>query len=115
MRLGLGLMYAYSGYSIFQHPEKWEWAVASLPPFLGGIITNRIGVDNYLKMQGLGELLLAFIFIAWFIPRRIVKWAAVLAVLEMAAILWIVGVDTVTFRDIGLLGAALALAAILIR
>ncbi len=109
LRLGLGLMYVYSGLDIFRHPTAWYWAVRPLPQFLQVLINNQIGINTYLKLQAAGELVLAFAFLAWFLPRKFVRWAALLAAVEMALILWLVGVDGVTFRDIGLLGAALAL------
>lgn len=109
LRLGLGAMYAFSAYDIWVHPTAWYWAIRPLPQFLQVVVNNQIGINNYLKIQAAGELALAFLFLAWFLPRRIVRAASVLAALEMALILWFVGVDAVTFRDIGLLGAALAL------
>ena len=115
MRLGLGVMYAYSGYDIFVHPTAWYWAVRPLPQFLQVIINNQIGINNYLKIQAIGELALAFLFFAWFLPWRFVRAASALAALEMVLILWLVGVDAITFRDIGLLGAALALLALSFR
>lgn len=115
LRLGLGLMYVYSGIDIFRHPTAWYWALRPLPQFLQVIINNEIGINNYLKIQAVGELALAFLLLAWFLPRRFVRWAAGLAAVEMALILWFVGIDAVTFRDIGLLGAALALLALSYR
>lgn len=109
LRLGLGLMYVFSAYDIFVHPTAWYWAIRPLPQFLQTIINNQIGIDNYLKFQAVEELLLALLFIAWFLPRWVVQFASVLAALEMFLILLFVGIDAITFRDIGLLGAAVAL------
>lgn len=115
LRASLAAVYAFSGYDIWKHPDLWTWAVYPLPQWMRVLINDNIGVYNYLKIQAAGELILAVVFVAWFLPRRIVRWAAVLAVLEMVLILWLVGIDAATFRDIGVLGAALALAAILSR
>lgn len=109
LRIGLGLMYVYSGYDILVHPTAWYWALRPLPQFLQIIINNQIGINAYLRVQGVGELILAFLFLAWFLPRWVPQFASALAALEMALILWFVGIDAVTFRDIGLLGAAIAL------
>lgn len=109
LRLGLGIMYLYSAYDIFLHPTAWYWALRPLPQFLQVIINNQIGINNYLRLQAAGELLLALALLAWFLPRRVAQWAAGLVALEMAAILFLVGIDAVTFRDIGLLGAAVSL------
>lgn len=108
LRLGLGLTYLYSGYDILVHPTAWIWAITSLPQFLKDIIAV-VGFENFLRIQGAGELLFAFVFLAWFIPGGIVKWAALFTAMEMALILLLVGIDPITFRDFGLLGAASAL------
>lgn len=112
LRLGLGAMYLYSGIDLIRHPTAWHWAVRPLPTAVQNLINTRIGINQYLVLQGIGELALAFFLIAWFLPRIFSFIAALLAVIEMALIIILVGVDAVTFRDIGLLGAALALLAI---
>ena len=106
LRLGLGAMFAYSGLDIVLHPSAWTWALRGLPTIITDQI-NRIGPETYLRGQGVAELVLAAAFLAWFLPRPLVRVAAFFAAVEMAAILIFVGVDAVTFRDIGLLGAAL--------
>lgn len=109
LRLGLGLMYLYSGIDLIRHPTAWHWAVRPLPVAIQDFITTRVGINQYLVLQGIGELVLAFFLIAWFLPRIFPFVAALLTVIEMALITVLVGVDTVTFRDVGLLGAAIAL------
>ena len=52
---------------------------------------------------------MAAVFLAWFLPRGAIRIASGLAALEIAGILLFTGIDLITFRDIGLLGAALAL------
>ena len=108
LRLGLGFMFCYSGLDLIQHPTAWYWAVRPLPDFFQALI-NQIGINRYLQTQGIVELAFAFIFFAWFLPRRIVKIAALFTALEMAGILLLVGINGGTFRDIGLLGGAIAL------
>lgn len=108
LRLGLGIMFLYSGFDIIMHPTAWYWAVRGLPLFIQNSI-NAIGIDMYLKLQGTSELLLAFIFLGWFLPRFLVRIAALVATLEMTSILVLVGVDSITFRDFGLVGAGAAL------
>ena len=109
LRIGFGLMYVYSGYDILVHSTAWYWALRPLPQFLQSIINNQIGINTYLRFQGVGELLLAVLFLGWFLPRWALRFSSAFTALEMAFILWLVGIDAVTFRDIGLLGAALAL------
>ena len=68
-----------------------------------------MSVESYLRLQGVGEFIIGLLFLAWFSGKLGVKIATVLATLEMALIVLVVGIDPITFRDIGLLGAASAL------
>lgn len=117
LRLGLGFMFLYSGLDIIRHPTAWYWALRPLiklaPESLVATISNPAFLNKYLLFQGSAELILAFVFLAWFLPKNFAKWAAAIASLEMAAILIIVPIDAITFRDIGLLGAAFTLFVIL--
>ena len=108
LRLSLGIMYLYSGVDILYHSDSWTWAIRSLPSFVSGPIT-QFGVAKFLFIQGIGEIILAIILLAWFVPKIIVKYVGLLSALEMLAIVLLVGVDQVTFRDIGLIGSGLAL------
>ena len=115
LRLGFGCMFLYSGFDLIRHPTGWYWAVRPLPWVIQNFINTTIGVDQYLRMQGIVELIFALVFFGWFMPRWIVKIVSLLVTLEMAAILLLVGLSGDTFRDIGLLGAAWALVNILTR
>lgn len=106
LRLGLGLMYVYSGYDLFYNPQHWYGFV---PQWFSQAVTTTISIETYLRMQGVGEFIIGLLFLAWFSGVWGVRAASILAVLEMALILVFVGIDPITFRDIGLLGAATAL------
>ena len=108
LRLGLGATYIYSGYDLFMHPGSWQWAVRGLPLFIQNII-GAIGINTYLQIQGIAELLFAAVLVFWFLPKKWVRFVSILIVLEMASILVLVGIDPITFRDFGLVGAAAAL------
>ena len=115
LRLGFGCMFLYSGIDLIRHPTGWYWAVRPLPWFVQNIINTQIGIDRYLQMQGITELLFAAIFFAWFLPKWVVMLVSILVALEMAGILLLVGIIGDSFRDIGLLGAAIALASLLVQ
>ena len=118
MRIGLGAMYLYSGYDLMAHPTAWHWA---LPYWLRQVITQFMPLDTYLRMQGVVEIIMALVLLAWFLQPVIVKWIAMLSALEFLTILVFAFVPfseanlLITFRDIGLLGASLALLATLLR
>lgn len=107
LRSGLGVMYIYSGIDFLVHPEHWQ---AFVPQWIVTILAPVLSLDSYLIIQGVGELIIGAVFLSWFLPKKLVKVFAVISAVEFAGILIFVGVDLITFRDIGLLGASFALA-----
>ncbi|MBI2034089.1 MAG: hypothetical protein HYT13_03270 [Candidatus Liptonbacteria bacterium] len=116
LRLGFGIMYLYSGSDLIRHPTAWYWA---LPLWFKNLITSAVSLETYLRFQGIIEIVFAIVLLGWFFKTAIVKIVALLSVLEMAGILafaflpWNEANFLITFRDIGLLGGAVALLAIL--
>ncbi len=106
LRLGIGLMYLYSSYDIFYNTAQWK---GYIPPWMFHIIIPVMPLELFLKIQAIGEFVLALMLMAWFSGRRSVQIASMLATLEMVFIILFSGIDRSTFRDIGLLGAGLAL------
>lgn len=117
LRVGLGIMYFYSGIDILRHPTAWFWAVRPLfkwfPDSVRASLTQPDFMKKFLMSQGVIEIIFAVILLAWFLPKKYAKWVAALTTLEMAGILFVIPIDAVTFRDFGLLGGALALFLIL--
>jgi len=113
LRLGLGLTYAYSGYDILKNPNAWTQftnkAVINLPEFMRSFIQDSFGVTEYLRVQGIFEIIIAVLLLSWFLPARVLKWVGLIVAIEAGLILSLVGTDTITFRDISILGAGLAL------
>ena len=106
LRLGLGLMYLYSSYDIFFNTQQWK---GYIPGWFFNAIIPIMTIDTYLKLQAIGEFAIALVLLAWFLPKRAVFIASFLAAFEILSILIFVGIDRTTFRDIGLLGAAVGL------
>ena len=118
LRIGIGVMYLYSGQDLITSPTAWHWA---LPYWLQQIVGQVISIDTYLRLQGGVEIIMALCLFAWFLKPAFVKYIALLSTLEMAAILILAFLPfsennfLMTFRDIGLLGGSLALTTILIQ
>jgi len=99
-------MYLYSGFSLLFHPASWTWAV---PGWFSEIVTQFLALELYLRLQGATELLLALVLIGWFMPKIFVKMVAIISSLEFLFILLFSPQFAITFRDIGLLAAAITL------
>ncbi len=106
LRLGLGAMYVYSGQDFIFNPQHWY---GFTPQWLSRVVIKITTMDNYLRFQGGVELGLGLVLLAWFLGPKIVSLVAVFGAAEMFLILVFVGVDPITFRDLGLLGGFLAL------
>jgi len=114
LRLGLGAMYLYSGYDIIRNPNAWTWAI---PQWFSDFVTVFMPIETYLHIQGGIELALAVIFLAWFLPRKIVLIAAFVSTVEIIGILLLAPFSQflITFRDLGVLGASASLLLMTIR
>lgn len=117
LRAGLGVMYLYSGIDIIRHPTAWFWAIRPILKWFPAGMQASFGQSAFMKKflmsQGVLEIIFAVVLLAWFLPKKYTKWVAGLTALEMAAILFFIPIDAVTFRDFGLLGGGLALFLIL--
>ncbi|TAK03798.1 hypothetical protein EPO34_01380 [Patescibacteria group bacterium] len=100
MRVAMGITFAWIGILIFKEPESWggfiqPWAANLLPVPLELAMIGTAVLD-----LAIGLLLLVDAFV-WI--------AATVAVAHLAIVLTVSGIDSVTVRDIGLLGAAIML------
>ena len=112
LRLGLGLMYLYSGFDLIMNPKGWTWA---LPWWYKQMVMVVMPIDGYLRFQGALELLMAFLLLSFFLPKKVAMMVAAVSSLEILFILLFAPQFSITFRDIGVLGASLALFLILLK
>ena len=106
LRLGCGCVNLYAGFFLLTDPSRFYTYV---PSWLSRITNAVASVDVYLRLQGVGEVMIAIGLLGWFFPRWCMRLASTLLVAEMMLILFFVGVDVVLFRNIGILGAAISL------
>ena len=106
IRVGCGCVNLYSGFFLLTDPHRYYKYV---PGWLNSFTNFIASLDTYLRFQGIAEMMIAICLLGWFVPRWCVRIAAILLTAEMTLILLFVGVDAVTFRNMGLVGAALAL------
>ena len=95
---GLGVTFLYAGICSFTDPTPW---VGYVPAW----VESLMPLDKFALAHGVFQVLLGAALLVGVLPRC----AAVVAVLDLAAILVFFGIDLVTFRDLGLFFAALAL------
>ncbi len=112
LRASLGAMYLYSSYDLIMHPGAWTWAV---PFWFSRIVSAFMPLTSYLRLQGTAELVFALVLLAWFIPKKIAWIVSALSCLELLFILFFLPQFSITFRDLGVLGAAFTLFLLLFR
>lgn len=100
LRVGLGITFFWIGILIFQHPDAWA-------NFLSPWFTNLLPFSPVHLMQftSLLDIAIGALFILGIFTRIV----AMIASLHLVAILVSSGITDVTIRDVGLLGATLAL------
>lgn len=99
LRLGLATVYIYAAISSLYNPQDW---VGYLPEFA----KDMVSADILLKIFSFYELALAL----WLLSGKYVKYAGVLSALTLSGIvLSNFSLFAITFRDIALIFASLAL------
>lgn len=100
LRLGLATVFGYAAIGSFLSPDEW---VGYLPPML----TNMVDAEMLLRAFSVYELAL----VIWLLSGWYVRYAALLCALTLLGIVVSnFGLFIISFRDIGLALAALALA-----
>lgn len=101
LRIGLATVFIYAAVSSFLDPNEW---IGYLPSFL----TSIVEAETLLPFFSVYELLLA----AWLLSGVYVRYVALLCAATLAGIVvFNFALFAISFRDIGLVLAALALAA----
>lgn len=101
LRLGLAFVFAYAGIAMLLEPENW---IGYVPLFVKNILGAQ--TELFLYLHAAFEIVLA----VWLLWGRWLKWAALVAFLDLAAItVFNLSLLDVVFRDVGLALAALGL------
>ncbi len=98
LRIGLGLGFVYVAVHMLSDPQSW---LGFIPNWISKLIDPRI----FLSLHSGFELILGILLLIGVFP----KITSLLSFFDMFAILIFYGVDSVTFRDFGLMMASLAL------
>lgn len=99
LRIGLAFVFLYAGIASLQQPLEWE---GYIPHF----VASTFGVTTALHLIAILEIALGM----WLLTGKYTKYAAAVSALMLAGIIFVnLNQLLVTFRDVGLLFAALAL------
>ncbi len=101
LRVTLGVVFLLFGVEKVRVPGAW---IVFVPDWLARMLGSA--TESLLRAQGVVEFSLGLFLLLGFVTR----WSAGAAALLMGAIVVNLGLDPIGIRDIGLLGAALALA-----
>ncbi len=99
IRAGLVFVFLYAAVSTLMHPLEWVG-------FLPSVITNNFNAITFVKLLAIYEIVL----VVWLVSGKYLKYTALIVSLTLIGII-ITNLNQliVTFRDVGLLFAALAL------
>jgi len=107
LRVGLGSMLLYTGYSTITKPLVREDIWLALPSAAVDFL-NFIEFQTALQVLGIVEILLAVGLLLWFLPRRLVFWVSLLVALENFLLLLLFGLSVESAPLLGVLAAAVA-------
>jgi hypothetical protein len=107
LRVGLGSMLLYTGYSTVTKPLVREDVWVALPAAVVDFL-NFIEFQTALQVLGIVEILLAVGLLLWFLPRRLVFWVSLLVALENFLLLLLFGLSVESAPLLGVLAAAVA-------
>jgi uncharacterized membrane protein YphA (DoxX/SURF4 family) len=97
LRLGLGITYIWIGVLMTMNPSVW-----------GGFFPEIIRDLSYSKQVVIAAGFLDFLIGLLLIINRFTPVAALASTIHMSGILIVYGLDSITVRDIGLLGASIS-------
>jgi len=101
LRIGIAVVFAYAAIDGFIHPAEW---VGFLPP----MILDHFDGETVLHVFAVIELAL----VAWLLSNVYIRWAALFAAAMLTGIVVSnFSILQISFRDIAIIFAALALAA----
>lgn len=99
LRVGLATVFIYAALSSFKNPQDW---IGYLPQFA----KDQISGNTLLHIFSAYELVLAL----WLLSGKYIKYAALLSAATLSGIvLFNFSLFAITFRDVGLIFASLAL------
>ncbi len=98
LRVGLGIVFLWIGIDMVRHPDMWIGYIPTTLPW-------HFSRSLFLTFNAVLDSTIGIFLLLNFFPKIV----AAIAVLHLLGILFVNSIDAVLIRDVGLLGAALAL------
>lgn len=98
LRVGLAFVFVFAGVAALSNPSNW---IGYIPTWIQN--TLPFPAEIFLKIHASADILIGvlLLFGVW------IRWVALAGALFLLSIVIFYGIDEVTFRDIGLIGALL--------
>lgn len=100
LRAGLSVTFVWIGYLVLQNPAGWA---NSIDPWVANLLP--VSPENFMMMTGYFDMAVGVMLL---IPP-LTGIAALLGALHLAGVVSVIGSSGITARDLGLLGATIAL------
>lgn len=98
LRWGLGITFIWIGIDIFRNPQNWIGFLPNQVPF-------DIAREGALRAGGFFDVAIGILLIVRFMPKIV----GLLASIHLLGIIIMNSLDAVIIRDVGLLGASMAI------
>lgn len=100
LRVGLAFVFIFAGVAALSNPSNW---IGYIPAWVSN--TLPFPAEIFLKIHASADILIGVLLLLglW------IRWVALAGALFLLSIVIFYGVDEVTFRDIGLIGALLSI------
>lgn len=104
LRLGLAAVFLWFGIDKFFHPDYWINAWIT-PRATSLIELVGFSTQQFIYLNGIFEILVGVSLITSLFP----KFFSLLAIIFLTSVIFFVGLNEVTIRDIGLIGGLIAI------
>lgn len=101
LRAGLSITFIWIGYLVLQNPAGWA---NSIDPWAAGLLP--VSPENFMTVIGYFDIVVG----AMLMIPSLTGVAALLGAFHLAGVVSVIGSSGITARDLGLLGASIALA-----
>ena len=105
-RLGLTGVLISTGWLFLTAPVAQLSLLDQWPAWLLGIV-NSVEAETWLQLMGAFQLAIGVLFLLWFMPSRVIRWATIVTTIYFIALFYLTGLGPETNYYWGLIGLSL--------